>query len=83
MQKEMSAAAEAGFRFGAVMGGDTSFGGSEVVIIMTKPAGSNPRSSCRSDRPWLSAGPSAENACANPDVPATVAVRGSSSANSR
>jgi hypothetical protein len=43
MQKEMDEAAEAGFRFGAVMGGDTSFGGSEVVIIMTKPAGANAR----------------------------------------
>jgi hypothetical protein len=36
MQKEMQAAAEAGFRFGGVMGGDTAFGGSEVVVIMLK-----------------------------------------------
>jgi hypothetical protein len=36
MQKEMSQAAEAGFRFGGVMGGETSFGGSEVVVIMVK-----------------------------------------------
>ena len=36
MQKEMNEAAEAGFRFDAVMGGDTSFGGSEVVVIMSK-----------------------------------------------
>jgi hypothetical protein len=36
MQKEMQAAAEAGFRFGDVMGGDTAFGGSEVVVIMLK-----------------------------------------------
>ncbi len=36
MEKEMNAAAEAGFRFGGVMGGETSFGGSEVVVIMTK-----------------------------------------------
>jgi hypothetical protein len=36
MQKEMDAAAAAGFRFGDVMGGPTAFGGSEVVIIMTK-----------------------------------------------
>ena len=36
MQKEMNEAAEAGFRFGGVMGGDTSFGGSEVVVIMSK-----------------------------------------------
>lgn len=34
MQKEMQEAAEAGFRFGDVMGGDTAFGGSEVVIVM-------------------------------------------------
>jgi hypothetical protein len=43
MQKEMTEAAEAGFRFGSVMGGETSFGGSEVVIIMTKAAGASPR----------------------------------------
>ncbi len=36
MQKEMQEAAEAGFRFGDVMGGDTAFGGSEVVVIMHK-----------------------------------------------
>jgi hypothetical protein len=34
MEKEMREAAEAGFRFGSVMGGDTAFGGSEVVVIM-------------------------------------------------
>jgi hypothetical protein len=34
MEKEMQEAAEAGFRFGDVMGGDTAFGGSEVVVIM-------------------------------------------------
>jgi hypothetical protein len=36
MQKEMNEAAEAGFRFGGVMGGETSFGGSEALVIMTK-----------------------------------------------
>ena len=36
MQREMQEAAEAGFRFGDVMGGDTAFGGSEVVVIMVK-----------------------------------------------
>lgn len=36
MQKEMQQAAEAGFRFGDVMGGDTSFGGSEVVVVMVR-----------------------------------------------
>jgi hypothetical protein len=39
MQKEMNEAAEAGFRFGGVMGGETSFGGSEVVVIMTRQGG--------------------------------------------
>jgi hypothetical protein len=33
-QKEMNEAADAGFRFGGTMGGETSFGGSEVVTIM-------------------------------------------------
>ena len=36
MQKEMGAAAAAGFRFGHVMGGPTAGGGAEVVVIMTK-----------------------------------------------
>lgn len=36
MQKEMQEAAEADFRFGDVMGGDTALGGSEVVVIMHK-----------------------------------------------
>ena len=36
MEKEMNEAAEAGFRFAGVMGGDTAFGGSEVVVLMTK-----------------------------------------------
>jgi hypothetical protein len=39
MQKEMQDAAAAGFRFGDVMGGDTAFGGSEVVVIMHKGGG--------------------------------------------
>jgi hypothetical protein len=34
----MQEAADAGFRFGDVMGGDTAFGGSEVVVIMVKDA---------------------------------------------
>jgi hypothetical protein len=33
-QKEMNEAADAGFRFGGTMGGETSFGGSEVVTVM-------------------------------------------------
>jgi hypothetical protein len=36
MQKEMQEAGEAGFRFVAVMGGETSFGGKEVVVLMQK-----------------------------------------------
>lgn len=37
MQKEMNEAADAGFRFDGVMGGDTAFGGSEVAVVMSKP----------------------------------------------
>jgi hypothetical protein len=36
LEKEMNEAADAGYRFAAVMGGDTSFGGSEAVVIMTR-----------------------------------------------
>jgi hypothetical protein len=36
MEKELNEAAEAGFRFQAVMGGDSAFGGKEVVVIMTR-----------------------------------------------
>ena len=39
MEKEMNQAAEAGFRFEGVMGGETAFGGSEAVSIMSKPLG--------------------------------------------
>jgi hypothetical protein len=38
MQKELNEAAGAGFRFAGVMGGQTAFGGSEVVVIMTRDA---------------------------------------------
>lgn len=41
MQKEMQEAAEAGFRFGDVMGGSTAFGGSEVVVIMHRNGSSS------------------------------------------
>ncbi|HUS19216.1 MAG TPA: hypothetical protein VMZ25_06165, partial [Terriglobales bacterium] len=37
-QKEMNEAADAGFRFGGTMGGETSFGGSEVVTVMYRAA---------------------------------------------
>jgi hypothetical protein len=43
MQKEMSEAAAAGFRFVAVMGGETSFGGNEVVALMQRTPGNKPR----------------------------------------
>ena len=36
MLKEMQDAAEAGFHFGDVMGGNTALGGSEVVVVMTR-----------------------------------------------
>ena len=41
-QKEMNEAADAGFRFGGTMGGETSFGGSEVVTIMYRPPAAEP-----------------------------------------
>ena len=37
-EKELNEAGEAGYRYGAVMGGETGFGGSEVVVVMTKRA---------------------------------------------
>ena len=36
MQKEMQQAGEAGFRFVAVMGGETAVGGKEVVVLMER-----------------------------------------------
>ena len=39
MEKELNDAAEKGFRFADVMGGETAFGGNEVVAVMSKPAG--------------------------------------------
>lgn len=37
MEKEMNQAAASGFRYSHFVGGDTSFGGNEVVVIMSKP----------------------------------------------
>jgi hypothetical protein len=37
MQKEMQSAGDAGFRFAAVMGGETAVGGKEVVVVMQRP----------------------------------------------
>jgi hypothetical protein len=39
MEKEMNAAADAGYRFQSVMGGETAFGGKEVVVVMARKAG--------------------------------------------
>ena len=36
MEKELNDAAEAGFRFQAVMGGESAFGGKEVVAVMSR-----------------------------------------------
>lgn len=43
MEKEMNAAAELGYEFAAVMGGETAFGGSEAVVVMQK----NPKPSAK------------------------------------
>ena len=43
MEQELNEAAEAGFRFQAVMGGDTAIGGSEVVAVVTRGAESKGR----------------------------------------
>ena len=43
MQKEMQEAAEAGYAFAGLMGGSTSFGGSEVVVVMQRLPNSTPR----------------------------------------
>ena len=47
MQKEMAEAADAGFRFEAVMGGQTSFGGNEAVVIMSRPHEVTPKARFR------------------------------------
>jgi hypothetical protein len=39
MQKEMQEAGAAGYRFVAVMGGETAMGGNEVVVLMEKRGG--------------------------------------------
>src|SRR5687768_3764900 len=36
MQKEMQEAGDAGFKFVAVMGGETAIGGKEVVVLLEK-----------------------------------------------
>jgi hypothetical protein len=39
MEKELNEAAETGFQFQTVMGGETAFGGNEVVIVMSRAGG--------------------------------------------
>ena len=39
LEKEINEAADAGYRFHSVMGGQTSFGGSEAVVVMYKRIG--------------------------------------------
>lgn len=39
MEKEMNQAAGEGYVFGGVMGGETGFGGKEVVVVMQREAG--------------------------------------------
>jgi hypothetical protein len=36
MEKELNEGAEAGFKFQSVMGGETAFGGNEVVVVMSR-----------------------------------------------
>lgn len=40
-EKEMNQAAAEGFRFDGVSGGETAIGGSEVVVVMSKPVDTN------------------------------------------
>jgi hypothetical protein len=47
MEKEMNEAADAGYAFHAVMGGESAFGGKEVVLVMGKPLGGEARSTKR------------------------------------
>jgi len=42
MEKEMREAGAAGFRFAGTMGGDTAFGGNEVVVVMTRTGAAGP-----------------------------------------
>lgn len=43
MEREMNEAADDGYRFQGVMGGETAFGGAEVVSVMMKGAGTTGR----------------------------------------
>ena len=41
MEKEMNEAAQAGYSFSAVMGGETAFGGKEVVVVLSRSGKEN------------------------------------------
>jgi hypothetical protein len=43
LEKELNEAADAGFRFETVMGGETAIGGSEVVVVTSRTAGAKGR----------------------------------------
>lgn len=43
MEKELNAAANMGFKFSSVMGGETAVGGQEVVVILGRTENSKPR----------------------------------------
>jgi hypothetical protein len=43
MEKELNSAAEAGYRFQQVMGGESAVGGKEVVVVMSRSAGAKGR----------------------------------------
>ena len=43
MEKEMNETANAGFRYVAVMGGETAIAGNEVVTVFSRTAGAKPR----------------------------------------
>ena len=43
MQEEMQEASDSGYAFVGIMGGQTSFGGSEVVVVMQRESDSEPR----------------------------------------
>jgi hypothetical protein len=43
MQNELNEAADAGFRFDAVMGGETAMGGNETVVVVSRTPGASSR----------------------------------------
>ena len=47
MEKELNEAADAGYVFSSVMGGQTGIGGREVVVVMTKKLGPSPQTNKR------------------------------------